>query len=102
MEISADVIGLPAHRSSFADGRGKEIAILVILASVKSFLYCVHSYLLDFILLSCDRSVSFCKNLLKALVLTAEVHFRCCDAVFLLPLLCHSINQKLAWGVATL
>ena len=77
MEISADVIGLPAHRSSFADGRGKELTILVILASVKGFLYCVHSYLLDFILLSCDRSITF-------------------------PLLCHSINQKLARDLAPL
>ena len=42
VEISADVIGLSAHRSSFADGRGKEIAILVILAAVKGFLHCVH------------------------------------------------------------
>ena len=56
MEISADVIGLPAHKSSFADGRGKEIVILVILAAVKGFLYCVHFYLLDFIFLSFDRS----------------------------------------------
>ena len=56
----------------------------------------------DFILLSCDRSVSFCNDLPKALVLTAEVHFRCCDAVFLLPLLCHSINLKLARDLAPL
>ena len=56
MEISADVIGLPAHRSPPADGRGKELTILVILASVKGFLYCVHFNLLGlFFCLSTDR-----------------------------------------------
>ena len=35
MEIPADVIGLPAHGLPSADGRGKEIVILMILAAMK-------------------------------------------------------------------
>ena len=42
VKIPADVIGLPAHGLPFADGRGKEITVLMILAAVKCLLYCCH------------------------------------------------------------
>ena len=48
-EIPADIICLPAHGFPFTDGRSEDIAIFVIFAAVKCFLYYVHfSNLLKF------------------------------------------------------
>ena len=117
MEISADVIGLPAHRSSFADGRGKEIAILVILAAVKGFLYCVHFYLLGFysFCLTTDRlffsfrayqrQCSFSALNTDGLPLLLRYSDLRSDGIFAVLytlFLDLSINQKLARGFAPL
>jgi len=41
-EIPADIIRLPVHGFPFTDRRSEDITVLVILAAVKCFLYCVH------------------------------------------------------------
>ena len=86
MEISADVIGLSAHRSPPADGRGKEITILVILASVKGFLYCVHFNLLGFYSsvlrqIVCSFHSGLTKGNALSLPLTRMVYLCCYDIV---------------------